>query len=153
MESQQIINQSGAETLMGQGDMLMITAKLKKPRRVQSAFVDDDEVEQTITELKMQSGPQYNEMLLARLSDDSPANGGAAVPGSTSSNDSLYMRAVQLVVEQGRASTSSLQRRLGIGFGRAGRIIDEMEQNGIVGPANGSKPREVLISSIDELDS
>lgn len=148
LESQQIINQSGAETLMGQGDMLMLTAKLKNPRRVQSAFVDDGEVEQIVTELKMQSGPQYDETLLARLSDDTPVGGGTAVPGA--SGDSMYNRAVQLVIESGRCSTSYLQRRLGIGFSRASRIVDEMEEHGIVGPANGSKPREVLVSSIDE---
>ena len=148
LESQQIINQSGAETLMGQGDMLMLTAKLKNPRRVQSAFVDDGEVEQIVAELKMQSGPQYDETLLARLSDDTPVGGGTAVPGA--GGDSMYNRAVQLVIESGRCSTSYLQRRLGIGFSRASRIVDEMEEHGIVGPANGSKPREVLVSSIDE---
>lgn len=152
MESQQIINQAGAETLMGQGDMLMITAKLKKPRRVQSAFVDDDEVEQTVTELKMQSGPQYDETLLVRLSDDGPANGGVSVPGASGGNsDPIYQRAVQTVIEQGRCSTSFLQRRLGIGFSRASRIVDEMEENGIVGPQNGSKPREILVSSLDDI--
>lgn len=152
LESQQIINQSGAETLMGQGDMLMITAKLKKPSRVQSAFVDDDEVEQTIAELKMQSPPQYNETLLARLADNSPMNGGVAIDGAGggSSADPMYNRAVSVVVESGKASTSFLQRRLGIGFSRAARIMDEMEQNGVIGPANGSKPREVLMKSLDE---
>lgn len=154
MESQQIINQSGAETLMGQGDMLMITAKLKKPRRVQSALVDDDEVEHTITELKLQSPAQYDETLLARLSDDSPVGGGAAVPGAGGSNaDPMYQKAVQTVIESGKASTSFLQRRLGIGFSRAARIVDDMEQAGIVGPSNGSRPREVLVASIDEIDN
>lgn len=150
LESQQIINQSGAETLMGQGDMLMLTAKLKNPRRVQSAFVDDGEVEQIVTGLKMQSGPQYDETLLARLSDDTPVGGGVAVSGA--GGDAMYNRAVQLVIESGRCSTSYLQRRLGIGFSRASRIVDEMEENGVVGPANGSKPREVLVSSLDEME-
>lgn len=150
LESQQIINQSGAETLMGQGDMLMLTAKLKNPRRVQSAFVDDGEVEQIVTELKMQSGPQYDETLLARLSDDTSVGGGVTVSGA--GGDAMYNRAVQLVVESGRCSTSYLQRRLGIGFSRASRIVDEMEENGVVGPANGSKPREVLVSSLDEME-
>lgn len=150
MESQQIINQSGAEMLMGQGDMLMITAKLKKPRRVQSAYVDDDEVSQTVTELKLQSPAQYDETLLARLSDDSPVGGGVAIGGGGAGDDK-YHQAVQIAVETGKISTSFLQRRLGIGFSRAGRIIDEMEQNGIIGPQNGSRPREVLVSSLDEL--
>lgn len=154
LESQQIINQSGAETLMGQGDMLMITARLKKPRRVQSAFVDDEEVEQIVTELKMQSPPQYDETLLARLNEETPATGGMAVGGvgGSSDNDPMYQRAVQVVVETGRASTSYLQTRLGIGFSRASRIIAVMEDNGIIGPPNGSKSREVLVHSLDELD-
>ena len=112
---------------MGQGDMLMLTGKLKNPRRVQSAFVDDGEVEQIVTELKVQSGPQYDETLLARLSDDTPVGGGTAVPGV--GGDSMYNRAVQLVIESGRCSTSYLQRRLGIGFSRASRIVDEMEEH------------------------
>lgn len=146
MESQQIINQSGAETLMGQGDMLMITARLKKPRRVQAAFVDDDEVDQTITELKLQSGPQYNEDLLARLNDNSPALGGVEVGSGGDDKDPLYDQAVQVVLGSGRASTAYVQRRLHIGFNRASNIMDQMEDAGIVGPSNGSKPREVLVS-------
>lgn len=151
-ESIQIIGQAGAEKLMGKGDMLMVTLNHKKPRRVQAAFVDDDEVEQVVTRLKMQSGPQYDDTLLARLSDEGPANGGIAVPGAGGgSSDPMYQRAVQTVIEQNRCSTSFLQRRLGIGFSRASRIVDEMEENGVVGPSNGSKPREVLISSIDDI--
>ena len=150
LESQQIINQSGAETLMGQGDMLMLTAKLKNPRRVQSAFVDDSEVEQIVTELKMQSGPQYDDTLLARLSDDTPVGGEVAI--GQGKRDSMYQSAVRLVISQGEASTSSLQTNLGLGYGRAARIMNMMEKNGVVGPKNGSKPREVLVSSIDELD-
>lgn len=148
MESQQIIRQSGAEKLMGKGDMLMITAKLKKPRRVQSAFVDDSEVQRVVTELKLQSGPQYDETLMAQLSDNTPVNGGTAIGNGGNSPD--YMRAVQAVINEGKASTSLLQRRLGIGYGKAARIMDEMQENGVIGPQNGSKPREVLISSIDE---
>lgn len=153
MESQQIINQAGAETLMGQGDMLMITAKLKKPRRVQAAFVDDDEVEHTIAELKMQSPPQYDETLLARLSDDAPIGGGVAIGASGgAAADPMYQAAVRTVIESGRATTSFLQRRLNIGFGRASRIMDEMEENGIVGPQNGAKPREILVHSLDDVE-
>lgn len=150
MESQQIINQSGAETLMGQGDMLMITARLKKPRRVQAAFVDDGEVEKIVTELKMQSAPQYDETLLARLNDDTPVGGGVAVGGG-GSGDSKYQEAVRLAIESGQVSASFLQRRMGVGFQRAARLIDEMEQNGVIGPKQGSRPREVLIHSLDEI--
>jgi len=149
MESQQIINQSGAETLMGQGDMLMITARLKKPRRVQAAFVDDGEVERIVTELKMQSAPQYDKTLLARLNDDTPVGGGVAIGGG--SDDDKYQEAVRIAIESGQASASFLQRRMGVGFQRAARLIDEMEQNGVIGPKQGSRPREVLIHSLDEI--
>lgn len=149
MESQQIINQSGAETLMGQGDMLMITAKLKNPRRVQSAFVDDDEVKKVVTELKLQSAPQYDETLMTRLSEDTPVGGGTAISGGPSS-DSMYDAAVRLVVETGRASSSYLQTELSVGFQRASRLLSEMEKNGIVGPQRGSKPREVLVHSLGD---
>lgn len=151
MESQQIINSSGAETLMGQGDMLMITGKLKNPRRIQAAFVDDAEVEQIVTKLKMQSGPQYDENLLARLSDDTPVGGGVGIGSGDGDRDSKFSQAVEVVTAAGKASTSLLCRRLSVGYGRAAKIIDQMEEAGIVGPPNGSKPREVLVSSIDDV--
>lgn len=151
MESQQIINSSGAETLMGQGDMLMITGKLKNPRRIQAAFVDDAEVEQIVTKLKMQSGPQYDETLLARLSDDAPVGGGVGIGSGDGARDSKFSQAVEVVIAAGKASTSLLCRRLSVGYGRAAKIIDQMEEAGIVGPPNGSKPREVLVSSIDDI--
>lgn len=150
MESQQIINSSGAETLMGQGDMLMINAKIKKPQRVQAAFVSDEEVEAIVRKLKMQASPVYDESLEAKLSEESSVGGGGGAVAGGSSDD-MYIRAVEAVLTNGKASTSFLQRRLGIGFSRAGRLMDEMEQNGIIGPANGSRPREVLISSLDDI--
>lgn len=150
-ESIQIINQSGAETLMGQGDMLMITASLKKPRRVQAAFVDDAEVEQVITELKMQSGPQYDDRLLASLADNTPA-GGMAADGELK-KDVLYNQVVEFAIQAGKISTSSIQRRFCVGYGRASRMLEIMEQEGIVDQANGSKPRNVLVSSINDLNN
>lgn len=152
-ESIQIINRAGAETLMGQGDMLMLTQKLKNPRRVQSAFISDQEVERIITELKMQSGPQYDETLLARLSDNTPTNGGIAIQGMNNNKDVYYDQAVEYAIELGKISASLIQRRFKVGFNRGASILDMMERNGIVGPQNGSKPREVLVSSLDELQS
>ena len=152
-ESIQIINRAGAETLMGQGDMLMLTQKLKNPRRVQSAFISDKEVERIITELKMQSGPQYDETLLARLSDNTPTNGGIAIQGMNNDKDVYYDQAVEYAIELGKISASLIQRRFKVGFNRGASILDMMERNGIVGPINGSKPREVLISSLDELQN
>lgn len=152
-ESIQIINRAGAETLMGQGDMLMLTQKLKNPRRVQSAFISDKEVERIITELKMQSGPQYDETLLARLSDNTPINGGVAIHGGDNEKDAYYDQAVEYAIELGKISASLIQRRFKVGFNRGASILDMMERNGIVGPINGSKPREVLVSSLDELQN
>lgn len=148
-ESRQIIGQAGAEKLMGHGDMLMVTNTIKKPRRIQAAFVSDDEIEQIITEMKMQSGPQYDEDLLAHLSDDTPANGGVSVSGGK--NDSRYRKAVELVLQNKRATASFIQRRLHVGSNAAADLIDRMEEDGIVGPQNGTKSREILVSSIDEV--
>ena len=152
-ESIQIINTAGAETLMGQGDMLMLTQKLKNPRRVQSAFISDQEVGRIIAELKMQSGPQYDEALLARLSDNTPVNGGIAIHGGDNEKDAYYDQAVEYAIELGKISASLIQRRFRVGFNRGASMLDMMERNGIVGPQNGSKPREVLVSSLDELQS
>lgn len=150
-ESRQIIGQAGAEKLMGHGDMLMVTNTIKKPRRIQAAFVSDDEIEQIIAEMKVQSGPQYDEDLLAHLSDDTPANGGVSVSGSK--NDSRYRKAVELVLQNKRATASFIQRRLHVGSNAAADLIDRMEEDGIVGPQNGTKSREILVSSIDEVFS
>ncbi len=147
MESQQIINSSGADQLMGKGDMLMITAKIKKPRRVQAANVSDEEVDRVVTDLKMQSPPQYDENLLARLNEKGAS---AGLPGSES-RDSEYGQAVEVVINEGKASTTLLQRRLRIGYSKAARIMEEMEDNGIIGPADGSRPREVLVSSVEDI--
>ena len=99
--------------------------------------------------MKMQSGPQYDEDLLAHLSDDTPANGGVSVSGSK--NDSRYRKAVELVLQNKRATASFIQRRLHVGSNAAADLIDRMEEDGIVGPQNGTKSREILVSSIDEI--
>lgn len=148
MESQQIINQSGGEQLMGKGDMLMINQQLKEPRRVQAAVVEDEEVEKIVDFLKKQSEPQYDNDLLAALENTGNGSGGEFGGGG---NDPEYQQAVQTVINAGKASTSLLQRKLRIGYGKASRIIEEMEENGVIGPADGARPREVLISSLSEV--
>ena len=150
-ESIQIINQAGAERLLGHGDMLYMTQVQKQPTRVQAAYMEDDEVDRIVTELKLQGGPHYDDNLLASLSDETPVGNGVAIGGSKKA-DPMYQRAVELVISTGRASTSFLQTNLGIGYGRAARIMNEMEKNGVVGPQNGAKPREILVSSLDELN-
>ena len=149
MESQQIINSSGAEGLMGKGDMLMITNSIKEPRRVQAVNVEDDEIDRIVAELKLQSPAQYNEELVARLAESGNAsNGGLGLDGG---DDDDFRRAVEVVVNEGKASTSLLQRRMRIGYGKASRLIDEMEERGVVSAPDGARPRQVLINSLDDI--
>ena len=150
MESQQIIQASGGEKLLGKGDMLMKTIEIKNPKRVQSAFVDDPEIDKIVFDLKLQSPPQYDDGLLAMLEHPITGENGGMV--SEDGSDDEYRDAVRVVIEAGKASTSLLQRKLRIGYSKAARIMEEMEDNGVIGAADGSRPREVLIDSVDELE-
>lgn len=150
VDSRTILDQIGAEKLLGQGDMLLYTPSMSKPKRIQGAWVTDDEVNKITDHLRMQSAPQYNDEVVAQPVQLN-GKGGIAVDFSGNSEDEAFMDAVRVVIEGGKASTSYLQRRLRIGYGKAARLIEEMEERGIVGPANGSKARDVLVSSVDEL--
>ncbi|PID33395.1 cell division protein FtsK [Candidatus Saccharibacteria bacterium] len=149
VDSRTILDQIGAEKLLGQGDMLYKTANMSKPKRIQGAWVTDDEVTRITDHLRLQSEPQYNDEVVAQPVQ---LNGkGGVVMDFSEGGDDMFKDAVQVVTEARKASTSLLQLRLKIGYARAARIIAEMEDQGIIGPANGSKPREVLISGIDDL--
>ena len=150
VDSRTILDQIGAEKLLGQGDMLLYTPSMSKPKRIQGAWVTDDEVNKITDHLRMQSAPQYNDEVVAQPVQLN-GKGGMAVDFGGGGEDEAFMDAVRVVIEGGKASTSYLQRRLRIGYGKAARLIEEMEERGIVGPANGSKARDVLVSSIDEL--
>lgn len=150
VDSMTILDQAGAEKLLGQGDMLLYTPSMSKPKRIQGAWVTDDEVNKITDHLRMQMAPQYNDEVVAQPVQ---LNGkGGVVMDFSEGGDDKFKDAVRVVVERRKASTSMLQTRLGIGYQRAARIIEEMEERGIIGAANGSKPRDVLISSVDELD-
>lgn len=150
VDSITILDQSGAEKLLGQGDMLFYVTSMSKPRRIQGAWVTDDEVNKIADHLRMQMAPQYNDEVVAQpVQLDGK---GGVVMDLSEGGDDKFKDAVRVVVERRKASTSMLQTRLGIGYQRAARIIEEMEERGIIGPQNGSKPREVLISSPEELD-
>lgn len=149
VDSRTILDQGGAEKLLGQGDMLYMTPRLPKPKRIQGAFIDEDEVDAVTDHIRMQSAPEYDEEVVTQPVQ-MPGGGGISAAGAEGADDSLYKDAVRVVVESGKASASLLQRRLRIGYGRAARLIDYMEEAGIVGPAKGSRPREVLISSLDD---
>lgn len=150
VDSQTILDQAGAEKLLGQGDMLMLTPSMSKPKRIQGAWVMDEEVMKITDHLRMQSAPQYNDEIISQPVQLN-GKGGVVMDFDSGGGDDMFKDAVRVVVESGKASTSLLQRRLRVGYARAARIIEEMEEQGIVGPADGARPREVLISSLDDL--
>ncbi|WP_144559541.1 DNA translocase FtsK [Bacillus thuringiensis] len=136
VDSRTIIDIGGAEKLLGRGDMLFLGNGTSKPVRVQGVYVSDDEIEKTVDHVKKQMKPNYlfkQEDLLAKTEQ-------------AESEDELFFEACQFVVEQGGASTSSVQRKFRIGYNRAARLIEEMESQGIISEARGTKPRDVLIS-------
>ena len=151
VDSRTILDQVGAEKLLGQGDMLLLTPAMNKPKRIQGAWVTDDEVVKITDHLRMQRPPQYDDEIVAQPVQLNGKGGIVMDHDAGSGDDDMYKDAVRVVVEAGKASTSLLQRRLRIGYGRAARIIEEMEEQGIVGAASGSKPRDVLITSVDDL--
>lgn len=149
VDSRTIIDMVGAEKLLGMGDMLFSTADMPKPKRVQGALVEGDEVQKVTDFLRMQRAPQYDDEV---VSQPVQLNGRGGVVAEIENNDEpIFKDAVGVVIEARKASTSLLQRRLRIGYGKAARLIESMEEQGIVGPADGSRPREVLVNSIDEV--
>jgi S-DNA-T family DNA segregation ATPase FtsK/SpoIIIE len=153
IDSRTILDQVGAEKLLGQGDMLMLTPSMSKPKRIQGAWVMDEEVMKITDHLRLQSAPQYNDEIISQPVQLNGKGGVVMDFGGSEGGDDMYKDAVRVVVESGKASTSLLQRRLRVGYARAARIIEEMEEQGIIGPADGARPREVLITSLDDLSS
>ena len=151
VDSRTILDQIGAEKLLGQGDMLILTPSMSKPKRIQGAWVTDDEVQKVMAHLQLQSPPQYNEEVVSQPVQLN-GKGGVVMDFDGGGDDDMFKDAVRVVVDSGKASASLLQRRLRIGYARAARLIENMEDRGIVGPADGARPRDVLISSIDELN-
>lgn len=145
IDSKTILDMGGAEKLLGQGDMLFLSGELAKPTRLQSAFLTEEEVKKTVEFLKKQTGMYELDSLSL---GDKEENDSDAIFSSgtfdTDVDDDLYDDARIAVLEAGKASTSYLQRKLSIGYGRAAKLIDILEEKGVVGPANGSKPREVI---------
>jgi S-DNA-T family DNA segregation ATPase FtsK/SpoIIIE len=135
-DSRTILDMGGADKLLGRGDMLYLPIGASKPIRVQGAFLSDEEVEAVVHFVKKQQEPRYQEELIPTVSESSMEG----------VEDELYPQAVRLVLEAKTASVSLLQRRLRVGYTRAARLIDMMEESGIVGPYEGSKPREVLLT-------
>ena len=142
VDSRTIFDTGGAERFLGRGDMLFMPAGTSKPVRVQGAFVSDEEVQAVVDYVIAQQKAQYDETMIPTDEPDDQS--------FEEETDELYDEAVKLVVEMQSASISMLQRRFRIGYSRAARIVDQMEARGVVGPPDGSRPRQVLISSIQE---
>ena len=151
MESRIILDTAGAEKLVGKGDMLYAPLGQGKPKRVQGCFITDDEVQQVVNFVKRSNTAEYSAEVMAEIDKKASESGkqqpAAAEPEpSASDGDEMMPAAVEVILETGQASVSMLQRRLKLGYARAARIMDEMEEKGIVGPFEGSKPRQLLIT-------
>jgi len=147
IDSRVILDQPGAEKLVGLGDMLFSTPAWPKPKRIQGCFVAEEELESVVSHLKQQAAPDYHEEILhLKIS----SVGGGVDDGGE--DDPLVWEAADITVTSGLGSTSMLQRRLKVGYARAGRIMDMLEMKGIVGPPDGSKPREVLVD-VEDLEA
>ncbi len=147
MESRIILDAAGAEKLIGMGDMLYSPLGSGKPMRVQGAYVSDEEREDVIDFIKRGSAPEYSDDILEQIEKAAEEPAEAEAPAATKQQfDELLPQAVDVIFETKQASVSMLQRRLKLGYSRAARLVDQMEQLGIVGPFEGSKPRQVLIT-------
>ena len=150
IDSRVILDTPGAENLIGLGDLLLSKPELAKPQRIQGCFVSEDEIAAVVEHLKEQGEPEYHHDILKTnlitLGDSAPDGSGG---GGALSEDPLLWEAAEIVCSSGMGSTSNLQRRLSVGYSRAGRIMDLLEAKGIVGPPNGSKPREVLVDQLE----
>ncbi len=152
MESRIILDTGGAEKLVGKGDMLYAPLGQGKPKRVQGCFITDDEVQAVVDFIKKNAVADYDDSVMAEIdqkAEQSGKSGGSTVSAAVETagdGDELLPAAVDVILETGQASVSMLQRRLKLGYARAARIVDEMEEKGIVGPFEGSKPRQLLIT-------
>lgn len=151
LESRIILDTTGAEKLVGKGDMLYAPLGAGKPKRVQGCFITDEEVQAVVEYIKGNSEENYSNDVMEQIEHqvaESGSKGGSSAGAveTASADDELFPAAVEVILETGQASVSMLQRRLKLGYARAARIVDEMEEKGIVGPFEGSKPRQLLIT-------
>ena len=146
VDSRTILDSVGAEKLLGKGDMLFFPSGAPKPSRIQGAFVTDDEVEKVVDFIKSNGTATYSEDILESIENSNKSDKELSAESNDDETDPFLMDAIQTVVETGQASTSFIQRRFKVGYARAGRIIDQMEERGIISGYQGSKPREVLMT-------
>lgn len=146
VDSRTILDTVGAEKLLGKGDMLFFPTGAPKPSRVQGTFVSDDEVEKIVDFIKSNGTATYSEDILETIENNNKTDKEIAESTEDDDTDPFLMDAIRTVVETGQASTSFIQRRFKVGYARAGRIIDQMEERGVISGYQGSKPREVLMT-------
>lgn len=150
IDSRTILDTSGAEKLLGAGDMLFLSGEMSKPHRIQTAFISETEVKNVVAYIKKHNEDNLDEITLTNGSLESPNALFSASLEDEEADDELYSEAKQMVEEVGKASTSFLQRKLRIGYARAARLMDILEENGVIGPADGARPREVFTDSEEE---
>jgi DNA segregation ATPase FtsK/SpoIIIE, S-DNA-T family len=151
VDSRTILDQMGAEKLLGKGDMLFMSPEFMKPRRIQGAWVDEKEVKAVTDYLRSVREPQYNDEVLAQKVSIGKGGGGGGGGDMGEPDDDMFAEAAEAVFRAGKASASMLQRRLRIGYARAARLLDLLEERGIIGPADGARPRDVLISDLSQI--
>lgn len=146
-DSRTILDTSGADKLLGRGDMLYLAGNAGTPIRVQGALIENEEIIKITNEIKLNAEPDFNEDITTNQAspDGIPTDKSSASNGSSDS-DSLEQQALEVIWDSGKASASLLQRRLSVGYARAARILDILEENGYIGPANGAKPRDILVT-------
>jgi DNA segregation ATPase FtsK/SpoIIIE, S-DNA-T family len=146
-DSRVILDQNGAESLLGQGDMLFAPVGTSRLQRIQGAYIDESEIQELTDMWRKQGEPEFHEELLEEVEDEAGESG--SDDGFDPDEDPLLGDAIRLVAEMQTASTSMLQRRLRLGYTRAGRLIDMLERRGVISGYEGSKPRQVLITEGD----
>jgi S-DNA-T family DNA segregation ATPase FtsK/SpoIIIE len=157
VDSRTILDQNGAESLLGNGDMLFLPPGKSEPVRVQGAYISTDETERLMKWFDDHRATQEPTSVIEaqvdaiRAQEVAEAGGGEGEPGEMGERDPLFRQAAEVCIQNQLGSTSLLQRRMSIGYGRAARIIDQLEMAGVLGPANGSKPRDVLVG-LEDLD-
>ena len=152
VDSRTILDMAGAEKLLGRGDMLYHPVGSSKPKRIQGAFISDSEVEKLVTFVKTNASAHYNHDIDEHIAKHEQTEREKTDVSDPGDNDELLPKAIDIIMELGQASTSMIQRKLSVGYARAGRIMDQMEERGIVGPSEGSKPRQILLTKEQYLE-
>jgi DNA segregation ATPase FtsK/SpoIIIE, S-DNA-T family len=155
VDSRTIIDSIGAEDLLGMGDMLYMPGNIGRAIRVQGVYVSSKEVERVTNKIKLTAEPAYNEAITspAQSTVGGVDTGMVGTSNEGMGQDNMYNEAKTIILETGKASASLLQRRLSVGYARAARLLDILEENGVIGPSNGAKPREIFEGKNEEVES